>query len=145
MIVAMAMHSHIFPIYQNSNCFLHQQKKPTKCTNPPKNHHHHNRMERNLIADLAVRWHARDNAVLTCWSCVPRQVAVHVSRRCGQDCAAQCGPRGRSVAGRVARVLLLNESRLGLASSWRGRHWSWTQGAVSPWRFLFYSVASCYI
>lgn len=74
-------------------------------------------MERELMsrysccADLAMRRYVRDNPVLTRGPCVPGQESVHIPGRRGQDRPAQRGPRGRGVAGRVARVLLRNESR----------------------------------
>lgn len=67
----------------------------------------------DLCSDLAMRRHFRDNSVFARGPRVPRQEPLHVPGRRGQDRAAQRGPRRRGVAGRVARVLLRNESRFG--------------------------------
>lgn len=40
-----------------------------------------------ITQDMAMWWYFGDNSVFTCWTCVPRQIPIHIPRRCGQNCA----------------------------------------------------------
>ena len=60
---------------------------------------------------LAVRRHPGDRPLLTRGPRLPRQVAVHLPRRRGQDRQQERGARGRGLDGRVEGLLLRHEPR----------------------------------